>query len=132
MLKIYMKNYLLQNILQKQGEKEGLLLLHQQEKVNIGDRRWIDVEDPELLNYENTQVLLIGARKKDVEEELGIDIDEQKETEKSADMFKELKIRKEQVPLKPLFEGKFPQKEEIPMAQEVKQLSKEEAPGEIR
>ena len=98
-------------------------------KEKFGDRRWIDVEDPELLNYENTQVLLIGARKKDVEEELGIDIDEQKETEKSADMFKELKIRKEQVPLKPLFEGKFPQKEEIPMAQEVKQLSKEEAPG---
>jgi len=45
-----------------------------------------------LLNYENTQVLLIGARKEHVEEELGIDIDEQKETEKSADLFKELKI----------------------------------------
>ena len=98
-------------------------------KEKFGDRRWISIEDPELLNYENTQVLLIGARKKDVEEELGIDIDEQKETENSADMFKELKIRKEQVPLKPLFEGKFPQKEEVPMAQEVKQLSKEEAPG---
>jgi len=45
----------------------------------FGDRRWIDVEDPELLNYENTQVLLIGARKKDVEEELGIEINEQRE-----------------------------------------------------
>jgi hypothetical protein len=95
----------------------------------FGDRRWINVEDPELLNYENTQILLIGARKKDVEEELGIDIDEQKETEKSADIFKELKVRKEQVPLKPLLKGKFPEKEEIPMAQKVKQLSKEEAPG---
>ncbi len=95
----------------------------------FGDRRWIDVEDPELLNYENTQVLLIGARKEDVEEELGIEIDEEKETERSAHMFKELKIRKEQVPLKPLLEGKFPEKEEIPMAQEVKHLSKEESPG---
>jgi hypothetical protein len=95
----------------------------------FGDKRWISIEDPELLNYENTQLLLIGARKRDVEEELGIDIDEQKETESSADMFKELKIRKEQVPLKPLLEGKFPQKGEIPMASEVKQLSKEEAPG---
>ena len=95
----------------------------------FGDRRWIDVEDPELLNYENTQVLLIGARKKDVEEELGIEINEQRETDKSADMFKELKIRKEQVPLKPLLEGKFPEKEEIPLAQEVKHLSKEESPG---
>jgi hypothetical protein len=95
----------------------------------FGDRRWINVEDPELLNYENTQLLLIGARKKDVEEELGIDIDEQKETERSADIFKELKIKREQVPLKPLLKGKFPEKEEIPMAQEVKQLSPEEAPG---
>jgi Protein of unknown function (DUF2795) len=95
----------------------------------FGDRRWINVEDPELLNYENTQLLLVGARKKDVEEELGIDIDEQNETERSADIFKELKIKREQIPLKPLLKGEFPQKEEIPMAQEVKQLSHEESPG---
>jgi uncharacterized protein DUF2795 len=31
--------------------------------------------------------------------------------------------------LKPLLKGKFPKKEEIPMPQEVKQLSKEESPG---
>jgi hypothetical protein len=73
--------------------------------------------------------LLIGARKKDVEEELGIDIDEQKETEKSADIFNELKIKREQIPLKPLLKGKFPEKEEVPVAQEVKELSPEEAPG---
>lgn len=95
----------------------------------FGDRRWIDIENSELLNYENTQILLIGARKKDVEEELGINIDEQKETQRSADLFKELKIKKEEVPLKPLFKGKFPEKEEIPIAQEVKQLLKDEAPG---
>ncbi|HZB16346.1 MAG TPA: DUF2795 domain-containing protein, partial [Nitrososphaeraceae archaeon] len=99
-------------------------------KEKFGDRRWISIEDPQLLNYENTQVLLIGARKKDVEEELGIDIDEENETENTADMFKELKVRKEQVPLKPLIKGKFPDKEEIPMAQEeVKHLSKQEYPG---
>ena len=98
-------------------------------KEKFGDRRWINIEDPQLLDYENTQVLLIGARKKDVEEELDIDIDEQKETENTADIFKELKIRKEQVPLKPLMKGTFPDKEEIPMALEVKQLSKEEYPG---
>src|SRR5919107_1399783 len=98
-------------------------------KEKFGDRRWISIEDPQLLNYENTQVLLIGARKKDVEEELGIDIDEENETENTADMFKELKVRKEQVPLKPLMKGKFPDKEEIPMSQEVKHLSKEEYPG---
>src|ERR687888_641785 len=108
-------------------EKKPQYPKHLMEK--FGDRRWINIEDPDLLNYENTQLLLIGARKKDVEEELGIDIDEEKETERSADMFKELKIRKEQIPLKPLLKGKFPEKQEIPMAQEVKQLSKEEAPG---
>jgi hypothetical protein len=40
-----------------------------------------------------------------------------------------LKIRKEQIPLKPLFEGKFPGIDEIPMAQEIKKLSPEETPG---
>jgi hypothetical protein len=52
----------------------------------FGNRRWINVDYPELLNYENTQLLLIGARKKDVEEELGIDIDEEKETLNTAAM----------------------------------------------
>ena len=98
-------------------------------KEKFGDRRWINVEDPGLLNYENTQLLLIGARKKDVEEELGVDIDEEKETERSADLFKKLKLRKEQVPLKPLLKGKFPSKEEVPMSKEVRELSKEEYPG---
>jgi hypothetical protein len=96
-------------------------------KEKFGDKRWINVEEPDFLNYENTQLLLIGARKKNVEEELGIDIDEEKETESSADLFKELKVRKEQAPLKPLLKGKFPGKEEVPMSQEVKRLSKEGA-----
>jgi hypothetical protein len=75
-----------------------------------------------------TQLLLIGAKKKDVEAELGIDIEEQKETDRSVDLFKDLRLRKEQVLLKPLLKGKFPSKDEIPMAQEVKQLLKEEYP----
>jgi hypothetical protein len=98
-------------------------------KEKFGDKRWINVDEPDLLNYENTQLLLIGAKKKNIEEELGVDIDEEKETERSADLFKELKLRKEQVPLKPLLKGKFPGKGEVPMNQEVKQLSKEEYPG---
>jgi len=99
-------------------------------KKEFGDRRWINVEDPELLNYENTQMLLIGARKKAVQEELGIDLNEEKETANTADLFRELKIRKDQVPLKSLLKGEFPGKEEHqPMAAEVKQLSREEAPG---
>jgi hypothetical protein len=98
-------------------------------KEKFGDKRWINVDEPDLLNYENTQLLLIGAKKKDIEEELGVDIDEEKETERSADLFKELKLKKDQVPLKPLLKGKFPGKGEVPMSQEVKELSKEEYPG---
>jgi hypothetical protein len=74
-------------------------------KKEFGDRRWINVEDPELLNYENTQMLLIGARKKDVQEELGIELNEEKETANTAEIFKELTIRKDQVPLKSLLKG---------------------------
>ncbi len=99
-------------------------------KQKFGDKRWINVEDPDLLNYENAQVLLIGARQKDVQEELGIDLDEEKETANTAELFKELRIKREQVPLKPLLEGKFPGKgEQQPMAAETRQLSREEAPG---
>ena len=98
-------------------------------KQKFGDRRWINVDDPDLLNYENTQLLLIGARKKDVEEELGININEEKESARTAELFTELKLRKEQVPLKALFKGKFPTKNELPFAQEINRLSEEEAPG---
>jgi hypothetical protein len=98
-------------------------------KEKFGNRRWIKVDDPNLLDYENSQLLLIGARKKDVEEELGIDLDEEKESVSTAELFNELRIKKEHVPLKPLFKGKFPSKEEVPFAQEVKTLSDEEAPG---
>jgi hypothetical protein len=95
----------------------------------FGDRRWINVDDPRLLNYKNAQLLLIGARKKDVEEELGIDIDDERETANTAELFKELKIKREQTPLMALFQGRFPSKDEIPMAQEIKILSPEETPG---
>jgi hypothetical protein len=98
-------------------------------KEKFGDRRWINVEDTDILNYENTQVLLIGARKKDVQEELGIDLNEERETVDTAELFKELKVRREQVPLKPLLKGEFPHKADQPMQQEVRHLSREEAPG---
>jgi len=98
-------------------------------KESFGNKRWIDVEDSKLLNYENTQLLLIGARKEHVEEELGININEERETEKSADLFKELKIRKEQIAVKPFIQGRFPEEEEVPLAAEVRHLSKEEYPG---
>jgi hypothetical protein len=98
-------------------------------KEKFGDRRWINVEDPDILNFENAQVLLIGARKKDVQEELGIDLNEERETADTAELFNELRLRKEQVPLKSLLKGEFPSKAEQPLQGEVRQLSSEEAPG---
>lgn len=64
-----------------------------------------------LINYQNAQIILIGAREgKDViKQEIGLDIEteEGKENLFSSDIFTKLKIRKEQVPIKPLIEGKF-------------------------
>src|SRR5919109_3235813 len=74
-------------------EKKPKYPKHLMEK--FGDRRWINIEDPDLLNYENTQLLLIGARKKDIQEELEIDLNEEKETENTEELFKELRIKRE-------------------------------------
>ena len=93
-------------------------------KEAFGDRRWINVENPDILNYENTQVLLIGAKQGNVEKELGIELNEEKETENTAELFKELKIRKEQVPLKPFLRGEFPSKRDA--EQRVSSLQKSE------
>jgi hypothetical protein len=101
-------------------------------KKKFGNRRWINVDDPEILNYQYTQLLLIGARKKDVEEELGVDIDEEKETQTTSELFKVLKLRRDEVPLRPLLKAKFPDKQEIRQKvakQEVIELPQEEAPG---
>ncbi|MGI0051871.1 MAG: DUF2795 domain-containing protein [Nitrososphaeraceae archaeon] len=98
-------------------------------KEKFGEKRWINVDESEILDYENTQLLLIGARERNVEEELGIKIDEEKENKNSADMFKELKVKKEEIPLQPFLKGKFPKEEEIPMAQSIKEISSEKAPG---
>lgn len=98
-------------------------------KEKFGEKRWINVDDPEILNYENTQLLLIGASKRNVEEELGIEIDEEKENKNSVDIFKELKIKKEEIPLRPFLKGKFPTEEEIPMSQGLKKIPSEKAPG---
>ena len=98
-------------------------------KEKFGEKRWINVDDPEILDYENTQLLLIGARKRNVEEELGIEIDEERENKISTDIFKELKIKKEEIPLQSFLKGKFPKKEEIPMAQGIKEIPSKHAPG---
>jgi len=57
--------------------------------------------DTRLIDYQNAQMILIGAREgKDViKRDLGIDIEEKKE---DSNIFDKLKVRKEEIPIKPL------------------------------
>jgi hypothetical protein len=65
--------------------------------------------DIRFLDYQNAQILLSGAREgKDViKRDIGIEIVEEDETQQSADIFNKLKLRREQVPIRPLTEGKL-------------------------
>ena len=64
--------------------------------------------DTSLIDYLNSQVILIGAREgKDViKRDLGIDIDYDK-TKKDSDVIKKLRLQNKNVPTKPLTEGKL-------------------------
>jgi hypothetical protein len=83
-----------ESILKEFGENENFVSL---------------ARDLRFINFQNAQMILVGAREgRDViQKEFGIDIREEKETVHSADMFSKLKIEKDKVPTKPLIEGKF-------------------------
>ena len=61
------------------------------------------------IDYQNAQIILIGSRegKDTLTQELGITVDNENENDHSADIFTRLKIRKDQVPVKPLMQGKL-------------------------
>jgi hypothetical protein len=63
-------------------------------------------KDTRLIDYKNAQIILSGAREgKDViKNEIGVEIEE---SPQSADIFNKLKVRKDQVPIRPLTEGKL-------------------------
>lgn len=68
------------------------------------DRRFIPVEPADFLNYDYAELMFIGVDK-DIRQELGISLDTQKESKSNADIFNDLKLDKEENPVKPLFEG---------------------------
>ena len=80
-------------------------------KAKFGGRRWIDADDPKLLDYENSELLILGGRARDVQEELGIDIDEEAERIHTAEVCRELRVSCERDPIEPLVEGEFPESE---------------------
>jgi hypothetical protein len=65
--------------------------------------------DIRFLDYQNAQVILTGARQgRDViKKDIGIEILEEVETQQSADIFNKLRLRMDQVPIRPLTEGKL-------------------------
>jgi hypothetical protein len=64
-----------------------------------------------LIDYQNGQIILIGAREgRDViKNEIGVEIQEidQSHDALQADIFNKLKVRNDQVPIRPLTEGKI-------------------------
>jgi hypothetical protein len=86
------------------------------------------VDDPALLDYEGVQIVLLGARVDHVEEELGIEIDEKKEIARSAEVFRTLKLRREEVRTGPLLRGEFPAREMPIPGEEVEHLAGPPAP----
>jgi len=73
-------------------------------KARFGDRRWVSVDPPDFLNYEGTELVLIGGRD-DLGEDLGIDLEAHPKDEETADIFKNLHMEKSERTIKPLFEG---------------------------
>jgi hypothetical protein len=74
--------------------------------------------------------VLIGAKKKDIQEELEIDLNEEKETENTAELFKELRIKRRTSASETTIERRVSRQDRTAiMSQEVRRLSREEASG---
>ncbi|HEX9443297.1 MAG TPA: hypothetical protein VGA73_04215 [Candidatus Binatia bacterium] len=72
----------------------------------FGGRRFIDLDPPDFLDYEGTEILLIGASR-DVAAELGVRLEAERETLATAEIFNDLKMERSLHPLAPLFEGRW-------------------------
>lgn len=104
-------NYILQ-IKNPTKSSPGSADLPRQEKASLpeklqahfGNRRFASAGATALLNYEGIELLLIGASD-DLAEDLGIELDPQHETEQSAEILSDLKMRKSRHPIEPLLSG---------------------------
>lgn len=72
----------------------------------FGDRRFADLDPPDLLDIEGAEIVLTAATA-DVSRELGIKLERERETEASAEIFNDLKMEPDLHPKRPLFEGKW-------------------------
>ena len=69
-------------------------------------RRFVPAEPPEFLDYPGVELILIGASA-DIEEELGIELNPATETEDTAEILNDLRMRKSRHPIEPLFTGEW-------------------------
>lgn len=69
-------------------------------------RKFGELDPPDFLDVEGTELVLVSAAG-DIEEELGVSLDTEDESRRSADMFKELHLEAQEHPVKPLFEGRW-------------------------
>lgn len=74
-------------------------------KDKFKGRRFISLE-PDFLDYEGAELVLVGATTRP-EEELGIELKPEEESETQAAIFSDLKLEREQHPLEPLFKGEW-------------------------
>lgn len=70
------------------------------------DRRRFIPADPDLLNQDGVEFVLIGASH-DIEQELGIHLDTEKETEATAEIFQRLRMPPDRHPSEPLTRGEW-------------------------
>lgn len=75
----------------------------EQEQKKFRGRRF-DREDPELLDYEGAEIVLVGARD-DPEQRYGLDLAPEREDPGTADIVRKLRMVKSRHPLKPLVKG---------------------------
>ncbi|HEY2319234.1 MAG TPA: hypothetical protein VGH67_13105 [Solirubrobacteraceae bacterium] len=72
----------------------------------FGGRRFAQLDAPEWLEHEGLELVIIGATR-EPGRELGLELDPQAEEVHDADLFRDLRIRPEDLPLEPLRSGKL-------------------------
>ncbi|MEO1671140.1 MAG: hypothetical protein AAFR77_10215 [Cyanobacteria bacterium J06631_2] len=85
-----------------------------EDKVNLPEylqsrfqkRRFVPAEPTEFLDYPGVELILIGASA-NISEELGIELDPASETEDTAEILNDLRMRKSRHPIEPLFTGEW-------------------------
>ena len=69
-------------------------------------RRFVPAKPPEFLDYPGIELILIGASA-DISDELGIELNPSTETEDTAEILNDLRMRKSRHPIEPLFTGEW-------------------------